>query len=505
MTTTDQHIRRILIVGGGTAGWMAAAGLSRLARSGQTEIILVESDSISTVGVGEATIPSIIDFNRALGIDEDEFVRATQGTFKLGIEFVDWNRNGDRYIHPFGFHGLDIEGIKFHQFWLKALLSGVDPGPIEDYCLSAIAAKMGRFHRPAPDAKLPLSTLKYAFHFDAGLYAQYLRRYAEARGVTRVEGTIADVKLDSVSGFIEAVTLSNGECLDGDFFIDCSGFQGLLISGALGTGYEDWSHWLPCNRAAAVPSALPDVDTPYTRSTKDLAGWRWRIPLQHRVGNGYVYCRDYLSDDDAKRALLRHLDGAPLAEPRILSFTTGRRTQAWTKNCVALGLAGGFLEPLESTSIHMIASGISRLLSLFPDRRFHAEDIAEYNRLTSQEYELVRDFIILHYKTMTEATSPFWAACRAMEIPESLRNKIELFKANGRIFRNEADLFTLDSWVSVFLGQGTVPQGYDPLVNIMDFNDVQSFMTKIKVGFQSAASSLSLHRRFIEQNCAFMP
>ncbi|HEX8263187.1 MAG TPA: tryptophan halogenase family protein [Allosphingosinicella sp.] len=497
---SGRPIRDIVIVGGGTAGWMAAAAMARLRAAGAA-ITLVESDEIGTIGVGEATIPPIRTFNAMLGLDEDDFVAKTQGTFKLGIEFVDWARPGHRYMHPFGQFGADIEAVKFHQFWLKCQARGRAAG-LEDYNLCAVAAKLGRFQRPVADPRSILSTLNYAFHFDAGLYAAYLRAYAEARGVVRREGKVVDVELRGEDGFVAAVKLAGGLRLEGDLFIDCSGFRGLLIEQALETGYEEWTRWLPCDRAVAIPSTAATEPPPYTRSTALAAGWQWRIPLQHRTGNGYVYSSAHLSDDEAAATAIANAAGAALGEPRFLRFAAGRRRKLWNRNVVALGLAGGFLEPLESTSIHLVQAGISKLLALFPDRDFDPILAAEYNRLSDLQLEQIRDFIILHYKATERDDSDFWRGCRAMAVPESLSRKIELFRENGRIFRHEDELFSEASWLAVLLGQGVRPRRYDPLADTVDSAGIEATLARMAPFVRKAAEAMPPHSAYIKRHCA---
>jgi tryptophan halogenase len=492
-------IRRIVIVGGGTAGWMAAAAMARLLSGGVSAIILIESDEIGTIGVGEATIPPIRTFNDMLGIDEDDFLARTQGTFKYGIEFVDWTRTGHRYMHPFGRFGADMDGIGFHQFWLK-FRAGADA--FEDYNLCAVASRLGRFERPARDPRSILSTLNYAFHFDAGLYAAYLRAFAEKRGVTRREGKVVDVSLRGEDGFIEAVTLAGGKRIAGDLFIDCSGFRGLLIEETLGTGYEEWSRWLPCDRAVALPSASgPGDPLPYTSATARSAGWQWRIPLQQRIGNGLVYASGEMSDDEAARTVLASLDGEPLAEPRFLRFTTGRRRKVWNRNCVALGLASGFMEPLESTSIHLVQAGISKLFALFPDKAFDPILAEEYNRLTAIQTEQIRDFLILHYKATERDDSPFWRRCREMEIPETLQRKLDLFRAHGRLFRYEDELFAESSWLAVLLGQNIMPRRHDPLADTLPDADVRATLARMKAFIAETAAKLPRHGDYVRRHC----
>ncbi|WP_396593461.1 tryptophan halogenase family protein [Brevundimonas sp. R86498] len=499
--SAPQPLRHILIVGGGTAGWMAVAALSRLTANGVTQVSVVESEAIGTVGVGEATIPPIQNFNGLLGIDEAAFVRETQASFKLGIEFVNWDRIGDRYLHPFGGFGVDMDGVQFHQHWLRRRAGG-DETPLLDYSLCAVAARQNRFVKPGRDAPPALQSLKYAYHFDAGLYAAFLRRHAEAQGVVRHEGRIVDVALRGEDGFVEAVSLDDGRRLEADLFIDCSGFQGLIIEQALKAGYEDWSHWLPCDRALAVPTPNAGPLTPYTRATAGSAGWRWRIPLQHRTGNGHVYCSAHLSDEDAREELLAGLDAPPLAEPRPLRFVTGRRRAQWVKNCVSLGLASGFLEPLESTSIHLIQSGISRLMTMLPDRRFEPLLIAEYNRLSQQQFEQVRDFIILHYKATRRDDTPFWRQVRDMPVPDSLARKIDLFRATGRLFRYEDELFSEASWVAVLLGQGVIPRTHEPLADAVDPGLTDRRMDAIARVIREVAADMPTHEAFIARFAA---
>ena len=478
---------------------MCAAALSRYLDLPRVAVTLVESEEIGTIGVGEATIPPLRAFNGLLGIDENEFIRATRATFKLGIEFVDWAKAGSRYLHPFGKFGRDRNTIKFHQFWLRLRqeTQGRKGGELGDYNLSTVAASLNRFRVPAPDDGDVVNSMRYAYHFDAALYAQFLRTMAESRGVRRVEGKIARVSLHAQTGFIQSIDLASGTRLEGDLFIDCTGFRSLLIGEALGTGFDDWSEWLPCNRALAVPSeAALDLE-PFTRATADSAGWRWRIPLQHRSGNGYVYCSDFISDDEASASLLGNLGGAPLADARALRFTAGRRRQFWVKNCVALGLAGGFLEPLESTSIHLIQTGIQKLIALFPDTGFAAAEIAEFNRLSAREYEYIRDFLVLHYHVGTREDTAFWRHIRNMTVPESLVHRIELFNHKGRIFQAPEDLFTEDSWIAVMLGQGVMPSGHDPIADGIPIDQLDHYVRHVGQGISRAAHAMPLHRDYL--------
>ncbi len=496
---SDNSIRSIVVVGGGTAGWMTAAALANAIQTGCT-ITLVESEEIGTVGVGEATIPPIRTFNEALGIAENDFVRATQGSFKLGIEFVGWGAQESRYFHPFGTYGRNFDMLPLHQHWLAAYRNGNAP-ELQDLCMAWAAARRGKFDRPSADQRSVLSTYEYAYHFDAGLYARFLRSYAEARGVVRIEGKVASVQLDSMSGFVSGVTMADGGAILGDLFVDCSGFRGLLIEGALQTGYQDWSHWLPCDRALAVPCARAGAFTPYTRSTAREAGWQWRIPLQHRTGNGHVYCSNFISDQDAADTLLANLDGEALADPRPLRFTTGRRNLFWNRNVVAVGLSGGFMEPLESTSIHLIQAAISKLIALFPDRNFDPLVIAEYNRIAINEFERIRDFIILHYKLTSRDDSELWRYCGAMSVPDTVTWKIEHFRRNGRLLARDADLFGPPSWLAVHVGQGNIPVGGDPLLPLRGA-DHRDYLRKLEAALAHAAQGLSDHAEYIARNCA---
>ncbi|TAM59327.1 MAG: tryptophan 7-halogenase [Rhodanobacter sp.] len=492
-------IQRVVIVGGGTAGWMAAALLAR-ALGPQVQIRLVESDEIGVVGVGEATIPSIRLVNQFLGLDEDDLLRATHGTFKLGIEFNDWRRLGDSYLHAFGDLGLPLGLIGFHHYWLRDR-QRAGAADLWAYSLNATAARAHRFGRMERVGSSPLTGIKYAYQLDAIAYGQYLRRHIDPAIVQRIEGRIVDVQLRAGDGFIESVQLASGERVAGDLFIDCSGFRGLLIEGALKTGYDNWQQWLPCDRALAVASARVAPMRPYTQAGARTAGWQWRIPLQHRSGNGHVYCSRFISDDEAAATLLANLEGEPLADPRPLRFIAGMRRQSWNRNCVALGLAAGFMEPLESTSIHLIQSGVSRLLAMFPDRHCDVALSTEYNRQTRFEYERIRDFLILHYKATERDDSPFWRHCAQMEIPESLARRIALFRGNGSIFRDADELFTEVGWLQVLLGQGIEPQRHHPLADTLDQGQLDEFLGNIRTLVDRAAGTLPPHERFVAEHC----
>ncbi|RPF70935.1 tryptophan halogenase family protein [Aurantiacibacter spongiae] len=491
-------VDRVVIVGGGTAGWMAAAALSRYFDNGRRKIVLVESDAIGTVGVGEATIPPIASFNAMLDINENDFLRATRGTFKLGIEFVNWGRLGDRYFHPFGTYGQDLHGIKFHQLFLREAARG-GPRSIADFSMSTAAAAAGRFGRPAPGAQSLVSQIAYAFHFDAGLYASFLRKMAEKQGTRRREGRIVRVHRNAENGDVTGVELDGGEVVKGDLFLDCSGFRGLLIEEALETGYEEWSRWLPMDRALAMPTANTRSPPPFTRATAHGAGWQWRIPLQHRTGNGHVFCSAYTNADDAETTLRDHAEGEPLADPRLLRFVTGMRRKAWNHNVVSLGLSAGFIEPLESTSIHLIQNGIARLFALFPEREISPLERDEYNRGMRELYEDVRDFIILHYKATQRNDTPFWRYVREMDVPESLTRKMALWRLHGRIFRENAELFSEPSWIAVMLGQNVWPDRYDPIADTLDEHRVASAMAQMREAYHRTAQGLPTQEEFLRQ------
>ncbi|MGA0587882.1 tryptophan halogenase family protein [Dyella sp. KRB-257] len=502
---SDSRIRNIVIVGGGTAGWMAAAAFAKVLGADYA-IRLVESEQIGTVGVGEATVPHLKLFNNLLGIDEIEFVRRVQGTFKLGIQFNDWGQPGDSYIHGFGELGRMLGLLPFHQYWIRAAQLGL-AADLGEYSLNTLAAPRGKFMASASDvpASSPLANIAYAYHFDSGLYAKLLREYAEARGVRRTEGRIAQVRQRAGDGFVQAVVLESGEAIEGELFIDCSGFRGLLIEQTLHAGYDDWTHWLPCDRALAVACEKVGPPTSYTRSTARAAGWQWRIPLQHRTGNGHVYSSAHLSDDEAAATLLAHLDGKALGEPRPLRFTTGLRRKTWDRNVVALGLASGFMEPLESTSIYLIQSGISRLLNLFPRQGFSPVLIERYNAQTRFECERIRDFLILHYHATQRRDTPFWNQCRTMDIPASLKDNIALFRDSGRFFREGEEMFAQVSWVQVMIGQGIVPTGYHPLVDQLPPKELEAFMQHVQRVIADCVEAMPAHEAFIARCCQAAP
>jgi tryptophan halogenase len=491
-TSAQQRIRRIAIVGGGTAGWMAASTLARIL-GGSCSIQLIESAEIGTVGVGEATIPPIVDFLRFLSIDLGNFVARTQATYKLGIGFRDWLRPGHRYWHPFGLFGTQINRIPFYHFWQKAKAQGLDVAP-GAFNLEIALAEANKFTFPT-DSSGAAPELRYALHFDATLVARYLRAYAEHLGVERLERKVV-AATQREDGFIDEIIFENGGRLQADLYIDCSGFRGLLIEETLHTGYEDWARYLPCDRAVAIPTALQGPRTPYTLSSARPAGWHWRIPLQHRVGNGYVYCSSHVSDEAALEDLRSALGQEPLAEPRFLRFVTGRRKQFWNRNCVALGLASGFLEPLESTSIHLIVSGLYSLIDHFPDLSFDPANIAHYNQQLIDELDRVRDFIVLHYCATERADSPLWNYCRSMPIPDSLAERMELYRSTGRIFQNRYELFSDLSWFFVMDGLGLTPRNYNPVVDTVDFEQVKRIMSGVQARVAAAVAAAPSHDSF---------
>ena len=493
-------VKSVVIIGGGTAGWMTAAALSKYFEKMDVSVVLIESDMISSVGVGEATIPAIGKFNKALGIDENEFLKATHGTFKLGIDFENWGEINERYFHPFGTYGFDLEGLDFHHYWARLQEKGHDVS-LDDYSLNAMAAHTGKFIRPEPNHGQVMNKLEYAFHFDAVLYAKYLRKYAEVRGVIRHEGLVENVELDSETGFVEKVVLKDNREFSADLFVDCTGFRGVVIEQAMQTGYENWHKYLPVDRAVAVTTSHDGQIKPYTRATAHDAGWQWHIPLQHRNGNGYVYCSDYLESDQAELDFRSRLSGALLQEPKHLRFVTGHRRKFWNKNCVAIGLSGGFMEPLESTGIHMIQSGVSKLIALFPSFGMSPVMQDEYNRLMRDDYLHIRDFLVLHYKATRRDDSPFWNYVRNMDVPDSLSHKLELLIEEGRFFKYDAELFDRTSWLAVAAGQGFAPKGYNPLVEGLSDRNIEQSLGNMRSVLRKAADAMPLHKLFIERFC----
>lgn len=485
---------KVVIAGGGTAGWLAAAALSQQLGSA-VEVTLVESAEIGTVGVGEATIPPMKTFHRLLRIDEQEFMRTTHATFKLGIQFENWRVEGEKYFHSFGTTGRDTLVSEFIHFWLRGRDMGIAKD-FGDYCVEFKAALENKCSTQG-DTKV-----NHAFHLDAGLYAKYLRTFAERHGATQVEGNIAEVLQDNNSGYITGLRMASGDIVSGDLFVDCTGFRGLLIEQTLHAGYESWEHWLPCNRAVAVQTASVRDPVPYTRSIAHHAGWRWQIPLQHRVGNGTVFCNRYMSEDEAIAKLLADIQGDVITEPRVIQFQTGRRRKNWVKNCVAMGLSSGFLEPLESTSIHLIMTSIMRLLQLFPGKDIQQATIDEYNMQAAIEFELIRDFIILHYKATEREDSKFWRYCKRMDIPESLAHRIDLFRETGKSYQKEGELFRLDSWTQVMLGQGIYPKRYHPMVDSMQAQELERLLTTIAGNVDAVVDRMPVHGQFLAEYCA---
>jgi tryptophan halogenase len=495
MSEHNSPRKKVVIAGGGTAGWMTAAAMAKTI-SNVANIVLVESDAIGTVGVGEATIPTLVTYNRLIGVDEVEMMRMARGTFKLGIAFENWTDVGHRYIHSFGITGQDHWTAGFQHFWKRGHDMGVAKD-FGDYCLELVAAEQGKF------AHLPDLGLNYAYHIDSSAYAQFLRKMSEDGGVTRVEGRIANVQR-SENGDLKSLSLEDGTIIDGDLFIDCTGFRALLIEGALGVGYDDWTHWLPCDRAIAVQTESVGPPRPYTRSIAHDAGWRWQIPLQHRTGNGTVYSSRFMDDDTARSNLLNDIEGEMLTEPRLLRFRTGTRRAHWHRNCVSIGLSSGFIEPLESTSIHLIQRSIMRLMRMFPKGDVQPSDVEEFNRQTFYELDHIRDFIILHYNLTNRTDSEFWNHVRTMDIPDSLRHRMQLFEETGRTFRANDELFAENSWTQVMLGQGIMPQSYHPIVDMMSPEEMKSFLSHITSNVDKTVAGLPTHQTYLEKYCSFV-
>ena len=489
----SQKVRKVVIAGGGTAGWIAAAALSRMLGP-LLEITLVESDDIGTVGVGEATIPTHRTFHHLLSIDEREFMRATKATFKLGIAFENWGQIGDRYIHSFGQVGKPNWMGEFYNIWMLAKEQGRG-GPLDDYCLELKAAEAGKFFTSEKGG------VNFAYHLDASLYAGFLRRQCEARGVARVEGLIESVEQHPETGFITALVLKSGDRIEGDLFIDCTGFRGLLIEQTLKTGYEDWGHWLPTDAALAMQTRSVGPAVPYTRAIAHHAGWQWRIPLQHRVGNGLVFCSQYMSPEEARDLLMQKVEGEPLTEPRLIRYKTGRRRKVWNKNCFALGLASGFVEPLESTSIHLIQVNAMRLVQQFPFAGCSEAIASHFNDQSRRELEKIRDFIVLHYKLTERDDSPFWRAQRDADIPESLAQRIALFRENGLVYRGADDLFQTDSWLQVMLGQRLKPKGYHHMGRMMTDEQMDMVLNGIRGNIAKTVERMPTHQDFVNQYC----
>ncbi len=496
--TDDKPILRIVVAGGGTAGWMAAAAIARtLGRT--VDLTLVESEAIGTIGVGESTIPPLVNFNRLLGINEADFMRATQATFKLGILFDNWRDIGSRYFHSFGLTGKDHWSAGFQHFWLYGRTKGHD-APYDDYCMELVAALESKF------AHLPDDRMNYAYQLDSGLYARFLRQMAEGDGATRVEGKIARVELDGESGDIAALVLNGERRIEGDLFLDCTGFRALLMEGALHAGFDDWTHWLPCDSAIALqtPNVCPPV--PYTRAMAHDAGWQWRIPLQHRTGNGIVYCSRYLDRGAALDRLIGNVEGEMLTEPNFLSFAAGARRKQWHRNCIAIGLSGGFMEPLESTSIHLIQRAVLRFIRLLPNGRVSARDIAEFNDQQMQDMEQIRDFLVLHYKVTNRRDSAFWRQCADMPIPDTLDQKIELFRETGRVFRRNEELFAENSWIQVMMGQGIEPRSYHPIAEKLRDDELDRLLGMIRTEVRQTVAKLPDHHDYVARYCgATMP
>ncbi len=492
--------QRVVVVGGGTSGWMTAAALAKLLPD-RCDVHLIESEAIGIIGVGEATLPHIRAFNERLGIVEADFMATTRATFKLGIEFRDWGRIGDSYIHPFGTFGRGTGDVQFHHYYTRLLHAGIELPPIEAFSMACTLARTNRFAQPSTDARQIASTFGYAYQFDAVAFAPYLRRFAEALGARRSEGRIVDVGRDGGSGDVNAVVLEDGRRIEGDLFVDCSGFAALLIGKALGEPFQDWSRWLPADRAVALPCRTETAVTPFTSAVAMPSGWRWRIPLQHRTGNGYVFASGFVSEEAGADALTAVVEGTPLATPRVLKFTAGRRERAWAHNVVAIGLAGGFLEPLESTSLYLVQQAITALVELFPERRASSVDRDEFNRIVNMEYDRVRDFLILHYHATERDDSEFWNYVRTMPIPDSLAEKMELFRRRGRIVKYREGAFLDASWVSVYLGQRVMPAGYDPRAAGPSVDSLVAGMEQMQAEIRTAVGAMPDHRSYLAEYC----
>ena len=497
----NNNINNVVIVGGGTAGWMTALALASVFDREQISVTLIESDQIASVGVGEATIPEIAAYNDLVGIDENEFLSFTNGTFKLGIEFKNWGKEGDSYMHPFGTAGFKLSNIEFYHLWQRQFIAHAD-SDINDYSICHLAAKANKFGLPSSNPKSPLANLSYAYHFDATKYALFLRGYAEKRGVKRIEGKVINVELHSENGNISSISLENGTTITGDLFIDCSGFKALLIEGALQTGFDDWSHLLPCNNAVTIATKNTEDPIPYTQATAQTAGWQWRIPLQNRVGNGHVYCDKYISKEQAISTLLDNIKGETIGEVKHIQFTTGMRKRFWHKNCVAIGLSSGFMEPLESTSIHLIQASIFTLLNLFPADGIKKVEVDKYNQLLTDSLVSIRDFLILHYHANQRDDSDFWRDCRNMEIPDSLERKIKLYQSAGRIYREGSELFTVNGWLAVMHGQGLRAKNCHPIANNYPEDKLKQHLKVIKSTIEKTVSIMPSHMEYIKKHCA---
>lgn len=494
MNSESNKIKRVVIAGGGTAGWVAAAALGKQLGA-ILDVVLVESANIGTIGVGEATIPPMKAFHQLLGIDEQEFMRETQATFKLGISFENWRNTDEQYFHSFGNTGKGFYLGEFHDLWLYGKTKGHNE-PYSDYCYENQIAMAKKFAISSNE------NINYAYHLDATLYAKYLRKYSERHNVQRIEGDITNVAQHKDSGFIKSLTLASGQIIEGDLFIDCTGFKGLLIEETLATGFQDWSHWLPCNSAIAVQTEKVSDTLPYTRSIAHQSGWQWQIPLQHRVGNGLVFCDKFMSDNEALETLTSNVEGTILTEPKVIKYKTGRRNKNWNKNCIALGLSTGFIEPLESTSIYMFMIGIIRLMKLFPFDGINQPLVDEYNQQAAKEAKEIRDFIILHYHVTDREDSEFWRYCKNMQVPDSLRKRIELFKQAGRFYTKDSELFRLDSWIQVMLGQGIMPEQYHHAVHVMPDKQLEEYLTGMRNSINNSVSQLSSHQDFLKKYCS---